>query len=70
MIRFTASHDPTAQGGSAISSRREPCSKCLFSIHWSTIDRLVFRATRHEAAAIWFDDNLRYDERQCDRVNY
>ena len=48
--------------GSVIYASCEPCPMCLAAIHWARIDRLVFAATRFEAAAIGFDDALIYEE--------
>jgi guanine deaminase len=40
----------------------EPCPMCLGAIYWSRLDRLVFAATRDDAAAAGFDDALIYAE--------
>ena len=40
----------------------EPCPMCLGAIWWARIDRIFFGATRHDAAAIGFDDERIYDE--------
>lgn len=48
--------------GATIYASCEPCPMCLGAIYWARIERLVFASTRHEAAAIGFDDALIYDE--------
>ncbi len=45
-----------------IFSSCEPCPMCLGAIHWSRMGRLVFAATRHDAARAGFDDALLYSE--------
>ncbi|MFH1591112.1 MAG: nucleoside deaminase [archaeon] len=34
----------------------EPCPMCLAAIHWARIGKVVYGATRHDAAAVGFDD--------------
>lgn len=48
--------------GCEIFSSCEPCPMCLSAIHWARLDRLTFAATRHDAAAAGFDDELLYRE--------
>lgn len=48
--------------GCTIYASCEPCPMCLGAIHWSRIDRIVFAATRHDAADAGFDDALLYQE--------
>ena len=48
--------------GATLYASCEPCPMCLAAIYWARIDRLVFAATRAEAAAIGFDDAVIYDE--------
>ena len=48
--------------GATIYSSCEPCPMCLSAIYWARIDRLVYANTRHQAAAIGFDDAFLYDE--------
>ncbi len=48
--------------GATIYASCEPCPMCLAAIYWARLDRLVFANTRHEAAAIGFDDAHIYDE--------
>ena len=40
----------------------EPCPMCLGAIYWARLDRLVYAATRLDAAAAGFDDAILYDE--------
>jgi tRNA(Arg) A34 adenosine deaminase TadA len=40
----------------------EPCPMCLSAIYWARIGRLYFAATRQDAAAAGFDDELLYRE--------
>ena len=35
---------------------------CLCAILWARLDRIVYGATRHDAAAVGFDDSVFYDE--------
>ena len=48
--------------GSTIYVNCEPCPMCLAAIHWARIGRLVFAATREDAAAIDFADNDIYHQ--------
>ena len=48
--------------GATIYSSCEPCPMCLSAIYWARLDRLVYANTRHQAAAIGFDDAFLYDE--------
>ena len=48
--------------GAKIYSSCEPCPMCLASIYWARLDGLVFANSRHQAAAIGFDDELLYRE--------
>jgi guanine deaminase len=40
----------------------EPCPMCLGALYWARPKRVVFAATRQEAAACGFDDALIYQE--------
>ncbi|HMH23420.1 MAG TPA: nucleoside deaminase [Puia sp.] len=40
----------------------EPCPMCLGAIYWARPRRVVYAATRHEAADAGFDDDLIYRE--------
>ncbi|HKO90318.1 MAG TPA: nucleoside deaminase [Polyangiaceae bacterium] len=48
--------------GCEIYSSCEPCPMCLSAIHWARLDHLYFAASRSDAAAIGFDDELLYEE--------
>lgn len=48
--------------GCVIYSSCEPCPMCLGAIFWARIDRIVYAATREDAAAAGFDDSFFYDE--------
>ena len=52
--------------GCEIYSSCEPCPMCLSAICWARLDRLTYAATRHDAAAIGFDDARLYEELQRD----
>lgn len=40
----------------------EPCPMCLGAIYWSRLDEMYYANTRHDAAAIGFDDHFIYEE--------
>ncbi len=40
----------------------EPCPMCLGAIYWARPDRIVFAASREDAAAAGFDDDFIYEE--------
>ena len=40
----------------------EPCPMCLATIYWARLDGIYFAASRSDAAAIGFDDELLYLE--------
>ena len=40
----------------------EPCPMCLSACFWARLDRVVFAATRDQAAAAGFDDLVIYEE--------
>lgn len=45
-----------------IYSSCEPCPMCLSAIYWAGIRKIYFANTKHEAAAINFNDNFIYEE--------
>jgi guanine deaminase len=47
----------------------EPCPMCYSAIHWARIGRVVYGATRKDAAEIGFDDNLLYEFLSGKRVD-
>jgi guanine deaminase len=42
--------------GAVLYSSCEPCPMCFGAAWWSRVDRIVFAADRHDAAAVGFDD--------------
>lgn len=50
--------------GCELYSSCEPCPMCLGAIYWARIDRLIFAATRADAAEAGFDDSFIYEELQ------
>lgn len=46
--------------GCAIYSSCEPCPMCLGAIYWARVDRIIYAATRADAAGIGFDDEELY----------
>ncbi|MES1218271.1 MAG: nucleoside deaminase [Bacteroidota bacterium] len=40
----------------------EPCPMCLGAIYWARVNSVVYASTRHDAAAINFDDDFIYKE--------
>lgn len=48
--------------GCVLYASCEPCPMCLAAAYWARIERLVFAATRDDAAAAGFDDAVIYRE--------
>jgi len=48
--------------GCVLYTSCEPCPMCLAAAYWARIGRLVYAATRHDAAAAGFDDAFIYDQ--------
>ncbi len=48
--------------GCTIYASCEPCPMCLAAIYWARIDRVVYAATKEDAAEIGFDDSMIYEE--------
>ena len=48
--------------GTVIYASAEPCPMCLGAIYWANIDRVVFAASRDEAAGAGFRDAQIYAE--------
>jgi tRNA(Arg) A34 adenosine deaminase TadA len=48
--------------GCEIYSSCEPCPMCLAAIYWARLEKLTYANTRHDAAAIGFDDDHLYRE--------
>jgi guanine deaminase len=53
-------------GGCVLYSSCEPCPMCLAAVYWARVDRLVFAATRDDAARAGFDDARIYRELPLD----
>ena len=47
--------------GCVLVSSCEPCPLCLSAALWARLDRVVYAADRHDAAASGFDDRAFYD---------
>ena len=52
--------------GCTIYASCEPCPMCLSAIYWSGIKRICYANTKHDAAAIAFDDSFIYDQLRLD----
>jgi len=48
--------------GCTLYASCEPCPMCLAAAYWARVDRLVFAATRDDAARAGFDDAFIYDQ--------
>lgn len=48
--------------GCTIYASCEPCPMCLAAIYWARIDALFYGNSRHDAAAIGFDDHHIYEQ--------
>jgi guanine deaminase len=48
--------------GCTLYSTCEPCPMCLGAIYWTRLDRVVYAATRSDAAEAGFDDDHIYQE--------
>ncbi|CAH1678813.1 MAG: nucleoside deaminase [Chelatococcus sp.] len=48
--------------GATVYTSCEPCPMCLAACYWARVSRIVYAATRAEAAAAGFDDAFIYDE--------
>lgn len=51
-----------ALDGCVLYASCEPCPMCLAAAYWARVDRLVFGATREDAARAGFDDAAIYRE--------
>jgi tRNA(Arg) A34 adenosine deaminase TadA len=60
--RATAQLKSFRLDGCTIYSSCEPCPMCLAAIYWARAARLVFAATREDAAAAGFDDAFLYEQ--------
>ena len=48
--------------GCTVYTSCEPCPMCLGAIYWARPERILFAASREDAAAIGFDDDFIYKE--------
>lgn len=48
--------------GCTIYSSCEPCPMCLGAIYWARPEKLFFAGSKHDAAAVGFDDAFIYQE--------
>ena len=48
--------------GCTLYASCEPCPMCLAAIYWARIKRVIYAASRNDAAAIGFDDEFLYHE--------
>jgi tRNA(Arg) A34 adenosine deaminase TadA len=48
--------------GCTLYTSCEPCPMCLGAIYWAGIDRVVYAASRSDAACVGFDDEFLYNE--------
>ena len=48
--------------GCTLYATCEPCPMCLGAIYWARLDRVVYAATRTDAADAGFDDDHIYEE--------
>lgn len=48
--------------GCTVYASCEPCPMCLSAIYWSRADALYFAATRHDADAAGFSDEMLYEQ--------
>lgn len=48
--------------GAVLYSSCEPCPMCLAAAYWARVDRITWAASREDAAAAGFDDELIYRE--------
>ncbi len=48
----------------------EPCPMCFASALWSRVDRIIYAADRHDAAAAGFDDRAFYEVFQNDPADW
>ena len=60
--RACRAHDTFRLEGCVLYSSCEPCPMCLAAAYWARVDRLVFAATRDDAARAGFDDARIYRE--------
>ena len=49
-------------GGCRLYASCEPCPMCYAAAHWARVDAIVYAASRQDAAAAGFDDELLHRE--------
>lgn len=54
--------DSFSLAGCVLYASCEPCPMCLAAAYWARVDRLVYAATRDDAARAGFDDAVIYRE--------
>ena len=59
-IRAACSDRGIDLSGCTIYASCEPCPMCLGAIYWARISAVVYAATRHDAAAAGFSDEMIY----------
>jgi tRNA(Arg) A34 adenosine deaminase TadA len=52
--------------GCDIYASCEPCPMCLGAIYWARVSKVIYANTRHDAAAVEFDDDFIYKEISAD----
>lgn len=52
--------------GCDLYSSCEPCPMCLAAANWAHVDRILFAANRHDAAAAGFDDEWLFRQLAAD----
>jgi tRNA(Arg) A34 adenosine deaminase TadA len=76
-IRDACTHLKAFQlDGCEIYTSCEPCPMCMGAIYWARPAKVFYAATRHDAAAVGFDDSMIYkeltvsiDQRQIEMIN-
>jgi tRNA(Arg) A34 adenosine deaminase TadA len=62
-IRDACTHLQAFQlDGCEIYTSCEPCPMCMGAIYWARPAKVYYAATRHDAAAVGFDDSMIYKE--------
>ena len=62
-IRSATSHVANfSLEGATLYTSCEPCPMCLAAAYWARLSRIVFAATRQDAARAGFDDDFLYRE--------
>ncbi|WP_022882517.1 nucleoside deaminase [Gryllotalpicola ginsengisoli] len=56
--------------GTVLYSSCEPCPLCISAALWGRVERVVFAANKHDAAAAGFDDSAFYELLATDRASW